>query len=76
MAEEVDSPDRYPLGDVQVSVMVKAGVVGMDEPSILPAGGALSHGQVVRKDLFSPGWVIPKVNDHFIVLVQQGDPRM
>ena len=61
MAKEVDSPDRYPLGNVEVPVVIKTGVVGMDKPSILPAGRAFAHRQVIHQHLLSPQRVIPKV---------------
>ena len=76
MAKEVDSPDRHPLGNVQVPCMVKAGIMRMNETPVLPASRLPTHGEIISQHLFAPHRVIPQVGNHVVVFVQQGNASM
>ena len=68
LLQEAEPAGRDPLGDDDVSVVVKARVVRMHETSGLKTLRLTAKFEVVRENFFRPVLFVTQVRDHLVVL--------
>ena len=76
MLQEAHSADCDPFGQIDIALVVEARVVRVNELARLPEFGMLTHGEVVGQHSLEPCRIVTQVSDHFVVDVEQCDPRM
>ena len=76
MAQKVNPSHGDPFGDINISLVVKAGIMRMDESSVFPPFGLVAQAKVACQYLFAPVGIVPQVGQYLIILVQQGDSRV
>ena len=67
-----DSPRIDPLRDINVPVMIEAGVVRMYEPSGKPLVSLIAHAESIQRP-FAPLGVVTQMDNHLVILVEQRD---
>ena len=70
-----DATGRHPFGDDDVPVRIETGVVRVEEPTGSPARRIAPQRHAVLENLLAPSRIFAKLNDDFVVTVQQRDPR-